>query len=154
RAPRDDPRRSRARRDPYRRRLGVGERAGPAARGGPGGGRVPAQAVRTRAARHDRGAAPERGRLNRGRSSLVSRILAASCLLALLVAASFGVLIVAIGSLRRANDRETRSKDVTVAALQLENTVISLETALRGYALTNNQRLKDSFYEANKNVAP
>jgi len=86
--------------------------------------------------------------VNRGRSSLVSRILAASCLLALLVAASFGVLIVAIDSLRHANERETQSKDVTVAALQLENTVISLETALRGYALTKNKRLKNSFYAA------
>ncbi len=70
------------------------------------------------------------------RSSLVSRILAASCLLALLVAAAFGVLILAIGSLRHANERETRSKDVTAASLALENVVISLETALRGYVVS------------------
>jgi len=89
-----------------------------------------------------------------GRSSLVSRILAASCLLALLVAGAFGVLIVAIGSLRHANDRETRSKDVTAASLQLENTVISLETALRGYVLSNNKQLRTSFYSALEDVNP
>jgi signal transduction histidine kinase len=83
--------------------------------------------------------------VNRRRSSLVSRILAASCLLALLVAASFGVLIVAIGSLRHANDRETRSKDVTVAALELENVVIRLQTALRGYIISGQPALLKSW---------
>ena len=82
------------------------------------------------------------------RSSLVSRILAASALLALLVAAAFGVLILAIGSLRHANERETRSKDVTVASLELENVIISLETALRGYVLSASPKLRASWENA------
>jgi signal transduction histidine kinase len=86
--------------------------------------------------------------VTRGRTSLVSRILAASCLLALLVAAAFGVLILAISSLRRANERETRSKDVTVASLELENVVISLQTALRGYIISGNTELLNSWDEA------
>ncbi len=82
------------------------------------------------------------------RSTLVSRILAASALLALLVAAAFGLLILAIGSLRHANERETRSKDVTVASLELENVIISLETALRGYVLSASPRLLTAWKNA------
>jgi signal transduction histidine kinase len=89
-----------------------------------------------------------------GRSSLVSRILAASCLLAVLVAAAFGVLIVAIGSLRHANERETRSKDVTVAALELENVVIRLQTALRGYIISGKPELRQSWSNARGEVRP
>ncbi len=90
----------------------------------------------------------------RGRSSIVSRILAASCLLALLVAGAFGVLIVAIGSLRHANEREARSKDVTVAALELENVVIRLQTALRGYIISGNPGLLRSWSETRLEVPP
>jgi signal transduction histidine kinase len=86
--------------------------------------------------------------VSRGRSSIVSRILAACCLLALVVAAAFGVLILAIGSLRHANERETRSKDVTVASLELENVVISLQTALRGYIISNKAELLASWNDA------
>ena len=89
-----------------------------------------------------------------GRSSLVSRILAASCLMALLVAAAFGVLILAIGSLRHANERETRSKDVTVAALELENVVIRLQTALRGYIISGKPELRRSWTDAREEVPP
>ena len=49
--------------------------------------------------------------------SLAHRMLVASVILAVLVAVAFATLIFAISTLRDANEREARSKDVTEATL-------------------------------------
>jgi signal transduction histidine kinase len=81
--------------------------------------------------------------MNRSRLSSLSletRMLAASGVLALLVAGVFVALILALSALREATQEEAKSKDVTAAALGLEKLVLDVETGLRGYVLTGNER--------------
>ena len=54
--------------------------------------------------------------------SLARRLLYASVILALLVTATFAALIVAVSSLREANDREARATEAVTATLRLEKT--------------------------------
>lgn len=68
--------------------------------------------------------------------SLARRLLYASVILAVLVTATFAALIVAVSSLREANDREARATEAVTTSLRLEKTVLDLEFALRGFALT------------------
>jgi signal transduction histidine kinase len=84
-----------------------------------------------------------------GRSpSLSVRMLAASAVLALLVATVFGVLVHAVLSLDDANRAEARSKDVTVATLVLQKNVIDLETGFRGLLLSGNERFLEPWTRA------
>ena len=68
--------------------------------------------------------------------SLARRLLLGSVVLALLVTAAFVTLIVAVSSLREANDREARATEAVEATLRLEKLVIDMEFGLRGFALT------------------
>jgi signal transduction histidine kinase len=81
-------------------------------------------------------------------ASLSARVVAGSAMLALLVAAAFGVLVYAILTLDDATKRERHAKDVTAATLRLEKLVIDLETGVRGFILTRNERLLDPFNKA------
>jgi len=72
--------------------------------------------------------------------SLSTRMIAASVVLAVLVAAGFGILIHSVSTLDEARDREAHSKDVTVATVVLEKLVLDLENGLRGFVLSSNQR--------------
>jgi signal transduction histidine kinase len=72
--------------------------------------------------------------------SLEGRLLLASAALALLVAAVFVALILAISTLRTATDEEAQSKDVTAAALELEKLVLDVQTGLTGYTITGRDR--------------
>ena len=100
--------------------------------------------------------APSLGRAARERSfrgridslSLVTRALAASLLLAALVAAVFAVLVLASSALRSATSREARSKDVTAATLEAEKLVLDVESGVRGFALTDNERFLQPYNEA------
>jgi signal transduction histidine kinase len=74
------------------------------------------------------------------RVPLVQRIVLASALLAVLVGAAFVVLIVAVSSLRTTTGEANRSKDVTAATLVLEQDVLALEAALRGFVTTSDPR--------------
>ena len=80
--------------------------------------------------------------------TLARRMLVASVVLALLVAGAFAALIFAVSTLRDANEREARSKEVTEATLQLQKLVVDLETGLRGYTLTGNRRLLQPYTAA------
>ncbi|MGI9111617.1 MAG: ATP-binding protein [Gaiellaceae bacterium] len=75
-------------------------------------------------------------------------MLVASVVLAVLVAGAFAALIVAVSTLREANEREARSKDVSQATLQLEKLVVDLETGLRGFTLTGNPRVLQPYTAA------
>jgi signal transduction histidine kinase len=72
-------------------------------------------------------------------SPLVARVAFLALLVAAVVGASFVVFLIAVSSLRRATDREARSKDVTSAALRVENLIVDMETGVRGYVLTQRQ---------------
>src|SRR5205823_1744640 len=65
----------------------------------------------------------------KGRSaSLATRMIVASSILALVVAAVFSAFLVSTIELRHSTGRASHSKDVSIAALQLEALVVDLET--------------------------
>ena len=79
------------------------------------------------------------------RFSLVQRVgLFAACVAAL-VGVLFVAALFAILSLRQAESQESRSKDVTVAALRVRTRTADLESALRGYVLSANPRFVGLF---------
>jgi signal transduction histidine kinase len=80
--------------------------------------------------------------------SLGRRMLVASIVLAVLVAGAFAALIIAVSTLRDANEQEARSHDVIEAALQLDKLVVDLENGVRGYALTGNSRVLQPYTAA------
>ena len=72
--------------------------------------------------------------------SLSTRMIAASVVLAALVAGVFAVLIYAVVTLDNAREREAATKDVRTALVGLEKLVIDLESGLRGVVLTGDAR--------------
>ena len=68
--------------------------------------------------------------------TLARRMWLASAALALLVGAAFTALILAVSAQREAADRETRSKDVTAASLQLERLVSDVESSFLSFTIT------------------
>jgi signal transduction histidine kinase len=75
-------------------------------------------------------------------------MIVASVVLALLVAGGFAVLIQAVSAVNDATRREGRAKDVTAATVVLEKLVIDLETGLRGFVITNNERFLQPWKQA------
>ncbi|MER3408843.1 MAG: hypothetical protein C4306_01780 [Thermoleophilia bacterium] len=84
--------------------------------------------------------------------SLGTRIIVATGVLALLSAAAFAVLLLALLDMRAAASREARAKDVTVATLALEKLVLDLETGVRGFVLTGDPRLLQPWEKARKAI--
>jgi signal transduction histidine kinase len=80
--------------------------------------------------------------------SLSTRMIAASVILALLVAGGFAVLIRAMSALDDANRREAHSREVEASTLALEKLVVDLETGLRGFALTSDERVLETYTDA------
>ena len=80
-------------------------------------------------------------RTDRSSATLSARLMAGSALLALLVAAAFGVFIFAVRTLDDATKRERHTKAVSAETLQLERLVLDLDTGLRGFVLTGRQDL-------------
>lgn len=80
--------------------------------------------------------------------SLSARMMAASVVLAILVAAGFAILIHSVSTLDAARGREAHSKDVTVATVVLEKLVIDLENGFRGFVLSGNDRVLRPFNRA------
>ena len=80
--------------------------------------------------------------------TLAGRMWIASAILAMLVAAAFAALILAVDAQRNATAREHRSNDVTVATLQLEKLVVDLETGIRGFTLTGDPVLLEPYTDA------
>lgn len=74
-------------------------------------------------------------------ASLSARLTAGSALLALLVAAAFGVLVFAVTTLDDATKRERHAKAVAAQTLQLQKLVLDLDTGLRGFVLTGQKDL-------------
>jgi signal transduction histidine kinase len=86
------------------------------------------------------------------RLSLVQRVgLFAACVAAL-VGVLFVAALFAILSLRQAESRESRSKDIAVAALHVRTRSADLESALRGYVLSANPRFVEIFRQSRAGV--
>ena len=66
------------------------------------------------------------------RLSLVKRVVVLASAVAMIVVVVVAVALIAIISLRRAESRESRAKDVTAATLRVENVAFDLESSLRG----------------------
>ena len=81
------------------------------------------------------------------RLSLLQRVGLLAAGIAALVGILFVAALVAILSLRKAESRESRSKDVTVATLQVRTLTADLESALRGYVLSENPRFVVIFHD-------
>jgi signal transduction histidine kinase len=79
---------------------------------------------------------------------LVARIALASALLAVLVAAAFTILVLTLSDLRMTTSQANRSKDVTSAMLVLQQNVLQLDAALRGYVNTGDRRFLRAFKDA------
>ena len=82
------------------------------------------------------------------RVPLVARIALASALLAVLVAAAFTILVLTLSELRVTTSQANRSKDVTSATLVLQQNVLQLDAALRGYVNTGDRRFLRAFKDA------
>jgi signal transduction histidine kinase len=67
---------------------------------------------------------------------LAARTLFPTALVAVLVAATFAVMLLAVSAFREAERREAHSRDVTVSTLRAEQLVLDLEGSLRSFALT------------------
>ncbi len=80
--------------------------------------------------------------------SLSARMIAASFVLAVLVAASFAILISAVSTLDDARVREAHSKDVSSATVVVEKLVIDVESGVRGFVLSGNLRLLRPYVQA------
>jgi signal transduction histidine kinase len=86
--------------------------------------------------------------------SIVTLIVGASVLLAAGVMAAFTALVLTISSLRESTDRASQSKDVTAAALDYEKGVLDLESSLRGFVITGNNRFLGRWSEARREIPP
>lgn len=83
-------------------------------------------------------------------ASLSARVIVGSAILALVVAAAFGVLVYAISTLDDATKRERHAKAVTAATLQLEKLVLDLETGVRGFVLSGRKAALRPWLSAQK----
>jgi len=80
--------------------------------------------------------------------TLARRMWLASAALALLVGAAFTALILAVSAQREAADRETRSKDVAAASLQLEKVVSDVESSFLNFAFDGTANSLDAYRDA------
>jgi CHASE3 domain sensor protein len=79
-------------------------------------------------------------------------MLLASGLLMLILAATFTVLLVAVADLRGAARAARDSEEMLTTANELERLVIDLETGVRGFALTREERFLQPWDSARRNV--
>jgi signal transduction histidine kinase len=86
------------------------------------------------------------------RLSLVGRVTLVASIVTVLVVVIAAAALVAIISLRRAEARESRAKDVTAATLRTENLAVGLESSLRGFILSGNPRFLTLFSDAQTQV--
>jgi signal transduction histidine kinase len=83
---------------------------------------------------------------------LSGRMLLASGLLMLVLAAAFAVLLVAVDDLRDAARAARDSEEVLATANEFERLVIDLETSVRGFVLTGDDRFLEPWDAARRNL--
>jgi signal transduction histidine kinase len=84
------------------------------------------------------------------RLSLVGRVVVLASAVAMVVVGVVAAALIAIISLRHAEARESRAKDVTTATLRAENVAFDLESSLRGYRLSGSPRFLNLFTDAQR----
>jgi signal transduction histidine kinase len=84
------------------------------------------------------------------RSGLVARIAVAAVAVAVGLSLVFAVLFLAITGLRHRSDQARHSQQVIATANRLQTLVIDLETGLRGFVITNDERDLDPWREARR----
>jgi signal transduction histidine kinase len=77
---------------------------------------------------------------NREKPGLTLRTMIASGLLAVIIGATFAVLLSSVAELQEMEHRAQDSEDVLVAANRLERLVVDMETGQRGYLLTGSDQ--------------
>jgi signal transduction histidine kinase len=82
------------------------------------------------------------------RRGLTRRMLLASGLLAIVVVASYLILLLAITNLRESTQERRETREGLIAADELQRHVIDLETGLRGFVITREERFLEPWNEA------
>ena len=82
------------------------------------------------------------------RGGLTRRMVVASGLLALIIAAAFAVLLSSVSELRTLERRARAAEEVLVVANRLERLVVDLETGQRGFVITGQDRFLQPWREA------
>ena len=95
------------------------------------------------------------GRLGVGASiSLRTQVIAASMLLAVLIAGTFAILLIAMSDLKSSTDAQARSKDVTAATLELQRVVNELELSLRAFVISEKGGFLAQWRQARRDLGP
>jgi signal transduction histidine kinase len=84
--------------------------------------------------------------------TLGRRVLAGSAILALLIAIGFAILFIATSRLQGATTRERRSKDVTVATLALEKSILDMDAGVRDFVVSGKPRLLAPYRRAQRDL--
>jgi signal transduction histidine kinase len=85
---------------------------------------------------------------------ILARVLGAVGLLAVLVATAFAIILLAMASLRSSTDEQVQANRVTTAALRLERVVDELDQSFRGFVLTRNAGIRNSWERARRDLSP
>src|SRR2546430_1055873 len=93
-------------------------------------------------------ASESKPRLLRGGSGLLARIALSAVVVAVGLAIVFGVLFLAIMTLRDRSVEAAHTQQVIATANRLQTLVIDLETSVRGFVITKNQRDLDPWRQA------
>ncbi len=88
--------------------------------------------------------------LKRTRHSLTARTLALSLAVAVMLAAGFTLLVVAIDGLRGAGRTALRAQQAVTVATELERSVVALENGLRGFVATGEEADLEPFDAARR----
>jgi signal transduction histidine kinase len=82
---------------------------------------------------------------NAATAPIVARVLGAIGVLAILVAAAFAFVLVALSNLRGSTNEQAVANRVTTATLRLERVVDELDQSLRGFVLTRNTGIRKNW---------
>ena len=83
---------------------------------------------------------------------IAARVLGAIGVLAVLVATAFAIVLLAMSNLRSSTDEQVQANKVTAATLRVERVVDELEESLRGFVLTRNKRIRESWHRARRDL--
>ncbi len=79
---------------------------------------------------------------------LTRRTVIASGLLAVIIGAAFGVLVLSIVDLNRVEQRSRRSEEVLVVANTFERLIVDAETGVRGFLITRSEEFLEPWQAA------
>jgi signal transduction histidine kinase len=96
----------------------------------------------------------DRAAENVATAPIVARVLGAIGVLAILVAAAFAFVLVALSNLRGSTNEQVTANRVTTAALRLERVVDELDQSLRAVVLTGNSTIRANWKAARRSLNP